>query len=56
MSFSKIFIVLILIIISLNADSPKKKILVIGDSISILYGSYLKEYIEDKYEYRVKEI
>ena len=54
MSFSKIFIVLILIIISLNADSPKKKILVIGDSISILYGSYLKEYIEDKYEYRVK--
>jgi lysophospholipase L1-like esterase len=55
MNFSKLSLsITIIIIISLSAGSPKKQILMIGDSISILYGPYLKEYLQDKFEYRVK--
>lgn len=55
MSFSKFIVgIVIILIISLSADSPKKQILMIGDSISILYGPYLKEYLQDKFAYRVK--
>lgn len=53
--FQKLSIVIILLLlISLSADSPKKQILMIGDSTSILYGPYLRENLQDKYSYRVK--
>lgn len=55
MSFSKFIVgIVIILIISLSADSPKKQILMISDSISILYGPYLKENLQNKFAYRVK--
>ena len=55
MKFQKLFsVIIILTFILLGADSPKKQILMIGDSISILYGPYLKENLQDKFTYRVK--
>lgn len=55
MKFQKLSsVIIILTLILQGADSPKKQILMIGDSISILYGPYLKENLQDKFAYRVK--
>ena len=45
------FVILLGILI---AETPKKHILMIGDSISILYGPYLKDFLQDTFDYRVK--
>ena len=50
-NFTIFFIILIGILI---AETPKKHILMIGDSISILYGPYLKDFLKDTFDYRVK--
>ena len=55
MKFQKLSsVIIILTLILQGADSPKKQILMIGDSISILYGPYLKENLQNKFTYRVK--
>lgn len=55
MSLTKIiFVSLVSTSIILIADSSVKNILLVGDSISILYAPYLKEYIDDCFNLRLK--
>ena len=50
MKFLGIFLLIICLFGVVSAQT-KKKVFVIGDSISIQYGPYLKKFIEGKYLY-----